>query len=198
MVFRIRKTMLVFICFLLFLTLASACPGVETVWRSEWNARAPIQRWFMNTPVDHVIIGHTASAQCLSEESCSAQMRSMQNYHMNLGWGDIGYNFAIGGDGRVYEGVGWTRQGVHTYGWNAKSYGIAFIGDYSQAKPSAKMLKAARYLIICGIQTGLISETRELHGARDATCTDSPGDKLYEIIKKWPTFKAGPLVGYKC
>ncbi len=29
---------------------------------------------------------------------------------------DIGYNFLIGGDGNVYEGRGWDRQGSHTIG----------------------------------------------------------------------------------
>ncbi|GFQ70192.1 peptidoglycan-recognition protein 1 [Trichonephila clavata] len=199
MVFRGRKIILVFISHLLFVTLSSACPGLELVIRSQWSARAPSQRWFfVSTPVEHVIIGHTATAPCLSQESCAAQMRSIQKYHMELGWGDIGYNFVIGGDGRVYEGVGWSRQGVHTLGWNTKSYGIAFIGDYSQMRPSAKQLKAARYLMICGTQMGLISSGHKIHGARDATCTDSPGDKLYEIIARWPMFEGGPLVGYKC
>ncbi|GFY48903.1 peptidoglycan-recognition protein 1 [Trichonephila inaurata madagascariensis] len=148
-----RLIILVFISHLLFATLVSACPGLELVVRSQWNAQAPSQRWyFVSTPVEHVIIGHTVTAPCLSQESCAAQMRNIQNYHMELGWGDIGYNFVIGGDGRVYEGVGWSRQGVHTLGWNTKSYGIAFIGDYSQMRPSAKQLKAARYLMICGTQ----------------------------------------------
>ncbi|GIX92362.1 peptidoglycan-recognition protein 1 [Caerostris extrusa] len=122
----------------------------------------------------------------------------MQNYHMNLDWGDIGYNFAIGGDGRVYEGVGWPRQGIHTLGWNTKSYGIGFIGNFAKVKPNAKMLKAARLLIMCGIQKKFMTQSVELHGARDATCTESPGDALYKIIKQWPMFKGGPLEEYRC
>jgi N-acetylmuramoyl-L-alanine amidase len=31
-------------------------------------------------------------------------MKATQNYHMDsLGWSDIGYNFLIGEDGRIYE-----------------------------------------------------------------------------------------------
>ena len=33
---------------------------------------------------------------------------------------DIGYNFLIGGDGIVYEGRGWNKQGAHTKGNNFK------------------------------------------------------------------------------
>ncbi|GBL77372.1 Peptidoglycan-recognition protein 1 [Araneus ventricosus] len=172
--------------------------GVEIVSRSQWSSLPPSQRNSIRRPVKHVIIGHTVTPPCLSKDACSAQMRNMQKHHINLGWGDIGYNFVIGGDGRAYEGAGWTKEGIHTYGWNSKSYGIAFVGNYQQVTPSAKMLKAARSLIVCGIQAGHISDNRELHGAKDATCTSSPGDKLYEIIKHWPMFKGGPLDGYKC
>lgn len=40
----------------------------------------------------------------------------------------------IGGDGNVYEGVGWACEGAHTYGWNKKSAGIAFIGNFQGDK----------------------------------------------------------------
>lgn len=38
--------------------------------------------------------------------------------------------FLIGGDGTIYEARGWNAVGAHTYGWNNKSVGIAFIGTY--------------------------------------------------------------------
>lgn len=38
--------------------------------------------------------------------------------------------FLIGGDGNVYEGCGWTHEGAHTYGYNKKSIGIGFIGNF--------------------------------------------------------------------
>ncbi|GIY21243.1 peptidoglycan-recognition protein 1 [Caerostris darwini] len=198
MIYSDEKKIFAFVNLLLLLALTAACSNVEIVSRSEWGARPAAATWTIVRPVRHVIIGHTVTAECLSKESCANIMRSMQNHHMKLGWGDIGYNFVIGGDGRVYEGVGWTREGIHTYGWNKKSYGIAFIGNFMKAKPNEKMLKAARSLIVCGVQKEFISHSREIHGARDATCTLSPGDALYEIIKQWPMFKGGPLDGYKC
>ncbi|GIY57238.1 peptidoglycan-recognition protein 1, partial [Caerostris extrusa] len=127
MIYREENKIFAFVNLLLLLALTAACSNVE-------------------------IVSHTVTAECLSKESCANIMRSMQNHHMKLGWGDIGYNFVIGGDGRVYEGVGWTREGIHTYGWNKKSYGIAFIGNFMKAKPNDKMLKAARSLIVCGVQ----------------------------------------------
>lgn len=41
----------------------------------------------------------------------------MQTYHMeSKNWDDIAYNFIVGGDGAVYEGRGWEKQGAHTKG----------------------------------------------------------------------------------
>ena len=61
----------------------------------------------------------------------------MQNYHMDSnGWCDIGYSFAIGGDGEVYEGRGWNHVGAHTGGFNSVGYGVDFIGDFTDHDPT--------------------------------------------------------------
>ncbi|XP_055948297.1 peptidoglycan-recognition protein 2-like isoform X2 [Argiope bruennichi] len=108
---RGEKKIISLLIHLCLLTFAAACSGVEIISRSQWSARPPSQRNSIKRPVKHVIIGHTVTPQCPNKEACSAQMRNMQNHHINLGWGDIGYNFVIGGDGRVYEGAGWTKEG---------------------------------------------------------------------------------------
>lgn len=50
-------------------------------------------------------------------EECSAEVRKIQDFHMGPGrnWWDIGYNFLIGEDGRIYEGRGFDAQGAHWY-----------------------------------------------------------------------------------
>lgn len=54
----------------------------------------------------------------------------MQKLHLgrDFNFADIGYNFMIGGDGNIYEGRGWHKQGAHTSGYNRGSIGIAYIG----------------------------------------------------------------------
>ena len=58
--------------------------------------------------------------------------------------GDIAYNFLIGDDGNIYEGVSWTKQGHHvkSSGWNADSLGVAFIGNFKSVVPNANALAA--------------------------------------------------------
>ncbi|KAH9375600.1 hypothetical protein HPB48_013816 [Haemaphysalis longicornis] len=112
-------------------------------------------------------------------------------------WWDIGYSFVIGGDGRVYQGRGFGVESAHTKGYNRGGISIAFIGDYRNTTPSDKMLAAAQKLIDCGMEQGYISPDYQLHGHRDAICTESPGTALYEIIKSWPHY-AGRLDTYIC
>ena len=70
-----------------------------------------------------------------------------------LDWGDIGYNFLIGGDGRVYTGRGWTRVGAHSGALlNPQSLGIAFMGIFQTNPPSQIMTDAFHKLIQNGIQ----------------------------------------------
>jgi len=84
----------------------------EEVWapnfvpRAQWGAREPTDVTTFTLPAQHGIIGHhTAGGQCFSYDSCLSEVKGTQDYHMNnMGWSDIGYNFLIGEDGRIYEG----------------------------------------------------------------------------------------------
>lgn len=51
----------------------------------------------------------TNGPECSTKESCSELMRQMQLKHMLIfNNPDVDYNFVIGGDGRTYEGRGWS------------------------------------------------------------------------------------------
>jgi len=89
----------------------------------------------MATPVPYVVIHHGASASCSTQSSCTSMVKSYQDQHMDVnGWSDIGYNFVVGGDGNVYEGRGWGKQGAHAPGYNSQSIGICFIGTFTSKK----------------------------------------------------------------
>ena len=69
-----------------------------------------------------------------------------------IGWADIGYNFLIGEDGRVYEGRGWKVTGAHTFSYNDSSIGISFIGIFETRAPSDVALRATHELIRLGVK----------------------------------------------
>lgn len=109
---------------------APACPNIIS--RATWGARPPTSSSTLSTPVAYVVIHHGASAACSTQSSCTSMVKSYQDQHMDVnGWSDIGYNFIVGGDGNVYEGRGWTKQGAHAPGYNAQSIGICFIGTFT-------------------------------------------------------------------
>jgi hypothetical protein len=101
--------------------------------RNEWGARDPKQVNKFSGQIPFVIIHHSEqpSAKYTNSE-CEEAMRAMQNFHQQTReWSDIGYSFAICGDGRVYQGRGYNVVGAHAPPYNSKSIGICLIGDYT-------------------------------------------------------------------
>ncbi|XP_032590871.1 peptidoglycan-recognition protein LC isoform X6 [Drosophila grimshawi] len=156
----------------------------------EWGgkmSREPLMP--QKLPVDRVIIAHTATEGCDNLDVCSYWMRSIQSYHMDtLDWSQIGYNFLVGGDGRVYVGRDWDDIGAHTIRYNTGSIGIAFIGSFGKMEPTELQLRACQLLIAEGVHLGKLSEDYKIYGHKQLLATESPGDKLFKIITTWPHF----------
>ncbi|KAG8180785.1 hypothetical protein JTE90_023751 [Oedothorax gibbosus] len=179
--------------------LTQGCDDVELVTRERWDAREPKSTESMATPVPHLFIHHTAMGACNDFESCKQMMQIIQNFHMDdRGWEDIGYNFLIGGDGRVYEGRGWNRVGAHTRGYNRDGIAFCLMGNYVSKAPSELMLNTTKKMVKCAENENYVMSDYQLHGHRDASCTECPGSELYAIIETWPHFKKGPLPKYMC
>ena len=84
-------------------------------------------------PVKKIIVHHTVTSN--SDPDPAATVRSIYYYHaVSLGWGDIGYNFLIDRQGRIYEGRygGNAVVGGHALTWNYGSVGIAALGNYEE------------------------------------------------------------------
>lgn len=101
-------------------------------------------------------------------------------------WDDIGYNFLVSGDGLVYEGRGWDKEGTHTYGFNKNSICIALIGTFTDTEPPLRQLNITKRLLEEGLRLQKIAPNYRLYGHRQLIATESPGAALYRIIKEWP------------
>nr|ALX00062.1 peptidoglycan recognition protein SA [Melanoplus sanguinipes] len=169
----------------------SSCPNIVS--RLGWGAKPAKQVEYIIKPVGIVIVHHTVSPICTSMNACAERVRSIQVQHMNnLKFEDIGYSFLVGGDGNVYEGRGWHKQGAHTRGYNKNSIGIALIGDFTDSLPSRPQLKALEKLLDCGRELKELSEDYKLLGARQVVATQSPGLALYQEIQNWPAWVEQP------
>lgn len=113
-------------------------PGVVT--RAGWGSPDPDNTLFKSTdkewpatyaPVTQVFIHHTVDSNYSSD--FSAVVRGIWQYHSyTRGWGDIGYNYLVDGNGRVYEGRfgGDNVVGGHVLGFNAGSMGVGLLGCF--------------------------------------------------------------------
>jgi hypothetical protein len=107
-------------------------------------------------PVQKLIVHHTAGQN--SDPDPAATVRSIYYYHaVTQGWGDIGYNFLIDEQGRIYEGrhtldyalgtspteedaSGNVVTAAHAQGFNSGTVGIALLGTLTNkdATPAAR------------------------------------------------------------
>lgn len=148
--------------------------------RSFWLAEPPTDKNPLSLPVPNVILLETSSSSCHDKPACVLLVRHTQTNHKegHSKW-DIGYNFLIGGDGNVYQGRGWDVIGSHTFDWDDKSLGIAFLGTFKKKTPTDVQIEVAKKLIKAGVQMGYIKKDYNLYGGTDI------GESLEKMLSTW-------------
>ena len=124
----------------------------DVVTRAEWGADESIRKKTGSCKPtffrpQQLFVHHTVGSNY--DPRPKATMRAIYRYHtVTRGWCDIGYNFVIGQDGRVYEGRfarrfdpweihdGESRddrivRGAHTLSHNEGSIGVSLMGNFS-------------------------------------------------------------------
>ncbi|XP_016954952.2 peptidoglycan-recognition protein LF-like [Drosophila biarmipes] len=159
--------------------------------RDEWGAEEPTAREYLNLPAQNVIIYHTATEQCETKDACIHRMQMLQDFHMkNRDWHDIGLNFLVGGDGGVYEGRGWDVRAQGLRGYESVSISIAFIGTFSNVEPRERQVLAAKRLMEDGVRRKKLRHDYSIYAQRQFEPTESPGQKLYDLMKRWPRWSS--------
>lgn len=149
-------------------------------------------KWPLSYPenVTKFIVHHTETTSNLDNPPLA--IRNIYYYHaISRGWGDIGYNYIIDTNGRVYEGRygGEGVVGGHAGPGNTGSIGISILGSYDDDEvPEAALSSLAKLIAIKSKihdidPTGYSSFRGEVRanimGHRDIMNTDCPGDYLY-------------------
>ncbi|CAO1427336.1 unnamed protein product [Diamesa serratosioi] len=162
--------------------------------RDDWGARTSKLVEKFNGQIPFVIIHHSYKpSACNTEDACMQAMRNMQDMHqLTNKWNDIGYSFAIGGDGKVYQGRGYNVIGAHAPRYNDKSIGICLIGDWTTDLPPKQMLDAVKNLIQYSLQTGYLKSSYKILGHRQVRATECPGQRLFDEISTWKHFSSIP------
>lgn len=153
--------------------------------RADWGARAPRCASGSHTPT-RATIHHTVTPTSDSM-SVPARLRQIQAFHMfSRGWCDIGYNYLVSRDGRVWRGRGATTIGAHVENANTGNVGVSVIGTYTSTAPTeTQMCNIAKLLRRLHEDFGGISLNRtDVKGHRQLGSTSCPGTALYNRIDK--------------
>jgi hypothetical protein len=132
---------------------AVAQPPIIT--RAEWGADESIRKNDRRyAPISKLFVHHTVTSPDGTDPDPAATVRAIYAYHVQgNGWDDIGYNFLVDHEGRVYEGR-YARDyaagekptgedlddngvvGAHVLNHNAGSAGVAMLGDFTNGEPT--------------------------------------------------------------
>jgi hypothetical protein len=175
--------------------------------REAWGANEAIRRAAPRyaPSVQFAIVHHTAGSNSYTASQSAAMVRGIEVYHVKgNGWNDIGYNFLVDKYGQVFEGryggVDKNVIGAHAEGFNTGSTGVALLGTYGSAGPSAAARTALANLLAWRLDVAHVDPLSKLNwisggnarfgsgvpvllravsGHRDTGFTTCPGAALY-------------------
>ena len=170
--------------------------------RQEWDASP-----FIGTPsplnrpnYTRMTLHHTAGFSAITRAEGVEQVKRIQDFHQNgRGWSDIGYQFLLDQEGRLYQGRPFLKSipfdegpplahGAHVGNNNTGNIGVALMGCYHPPEGSScrdKMLHDTQDSLITVF--AFLTERYgpgpgNLHGHRDFSATSCPGDNNYEQL----------------
>lgn len=101
----------------------------------------------MSNKIDKIIVHHTGGTDANPKEDTSHHTAAIvKAWHIQKGWGDIGYNWFIEKDGKTVKGRSLTVAGAHTIGQNTTSIGICFAGNFDATYPTKEQEESFKKL----------------------------------------------------
>ena len=150
--------------------------------RSKWTSEAP-KRWLADpmTTIRRITVHHDAIMPAPSG-SYSDSLRRMQlirTGHLNNGWADIGYHFAIDPSGRIWQARPLELQGAHVKDNNRGNLGIVVFGNYEKIRPTRASLSSVNKMITYAMERFNVP-LDAIHTHRELRSTACPGRYLQE------------------
>lgn len=176
---------------------SSKCAEPMSIDQSVWRAGLPDPKPNPSfTQTEHVVIHHSAG-------SSNGSIGNIYLLHTQTnGWDDIGYNYVIVPDGRIFkgrDGQGQIEQdfvkGAHFCSKNSNTLGICMIGTYSDVKPTDTAIQSLEKLLSWKLFKDQLPPKSSFEhpktggsllpvicGHRDGCATECPGDSLYAMF----------------
>ena len=125
-----------------------------------------------------------------SDDDTAAMLRSFRRFHMQkLGWLDIGYNYAIGRSGTVYELRGHNKRGAHAGNNHANGFsGVLLMAGTDRPDITEKQIDSLQRL-------AELRNYNRFTGHREWSSTTCPGPVIWPWIteNRMPSIVKGQL-----
>lgn len=148
--------------------------------RAKWTSSGP-KRWLADPMqgINRITVHHDAIMPVPSGAYADSlrRLQLIRKGHLNNGWADIGYHFAIDPSGRVWQARPLELQGAHVKDNNPSNLGIVVFGNYEQIRPTAASLRSLDQLLSYGMQRFGVPISR-VYTHRELRPTACPGQNL--------------------
>ncbi|KAK6629439.1 hypothetical protein RUM43_003256 [Polyplax serrata] len=145
----------------------------------------------LSSPVPYVVISETGGNICFDFKSC---LPKVENFQVEVEeYGNMSCNFLVGGDGHIYEDLGWNLTNSLKGPVSQENLHICLIGndvDY----PTYPQVETAKKLVQFASSNNFLSKNYILM-ASNVTSQRKLSTYVYNIIKKWPKFREDPFDG---
>lgn len=148
--------------------------------RQTWATRGPVlDRANRMGKIRSVTIHHDGMTPFTSMlyDDTARRLESIRNSHVNNGWADIGYHYAIDPAGRVWECRPESVQGAHVKDYNPGNLGILVLGNYEQQRPTAATTHTLDNLIAAKLEQHRVA-LNSVYTHREWARTACPGRHL--------------------
>lgn len=136
-----------------------------------------------------VTFHHSAGPRATSKAKAIELHKAYQRQHINQGYGDIGYHFALDDHGRFYKLRSLTVKGAHVGANNTGNVGIMVHGNYMDEKLTRAQKESLLWLFRGGFHKLLGERERDIalvRGHREwpgHTSNACPGDNLQGRVR---------------
>lgn len=97
---------------------------------------------------EYIIVHHSGGTDKNPlEDTSNHTAKTMEEYHLSLGWEGLGYQYVIHKNGDIWLGRPETYHGAHTVDFNYRSIGICLAGNFDATLPTKEQESALKGLI---------------------------------------------------
>ena len=115
---------------------------------------------------DYIVMHHRAG---------NGDADSIHKQHLSQGYSGIGYHYYVRKNGQVFQGRPIDKVGAHCKGYNDKSVGVCFEGNFENEKPTKEQLKAGNNLVKYILN---LYPQAKIVGHKDLMSTACPGNNF--------------------